>query len=144
MMQFELADQSDESNRAIIKSGVKRFNDENAPALRALRQSGKQVLDIFIRDPNSKIVGGLVGNTYWQWLYIDELWLAGQYRKQGYGRKLVALAEAEAKNRGCTAVHVKTWSFQAKGFYERLGFKVVGELQDYPPGENLYWMHKSI
>ena len=85
-----------------------------------------------------------LGKTYWHWLYIDELWLDDKHRNQGYGRRLVEMAEAEAQKRGCTDIHVKTWSFQARGFYEKLGYQVVGELRDYPADESLFWMHKSI
>ena len=54
------------------------------------------------------------------------------------------MAEGEARARGCTRAWVRTFRFQARGFYERLGYRVVGELVDYPPGEALYWMRKDF
>jgi ribosomal protein S18 acetylase RimI-like enzyme len=75
---------------------------------------------------------------------VDELWLDAAFRGHGYGRAIMAVAEARAQERGCQYVLVKTWDFQARGFYERLGFHVVGELHDYPPGHSLYWMRKGL
>lgn len=53
------------------------------------------------------------------------------------------MAEAEALQRGCSRAKLRTFSFQARGFYEKEGYRVVGELEDYPPGETFYWMQKD-
>ena len=46
--------------------------------------------------------------------------------------------------RGCTRVFLQTYSFQAKDFYQKLGYQVVGQLDDYPPGQSFYWMRKEL
>ena len=69
-------------------------------------------------------VGGLLASTYWGWLNIDELWLEEPLRGNGYGTVLMQEAEAEALGRSCTRAHAKTWEFQAREFYERLGYRV--------------------
>lgn len=89
-------------------------------------------------------MGGLIGSTYWGWLELDTLWVAEELRRHGYGRTLLRMAEAEARARGCARVMLTTYSFQARGFYAKEGYRVVGELADYPPGSTYYCMRKDF
>ena len=72
------------------------------------------------------------------------LWLPPALRGQGLGHKLLTLAEAEARRRGCTRAQLRTFDFQARGFYEKVGYRVVGVLEDYPPDGAMYWMRKEL
>jgi ribosomal protein S18 acetylase RimI-like enzyme len=101
-------------------------------------------LAIFIRNAEGTVVGGLLGGTYWGWLHIDVLWVDECLRRQGYGRRLLAAAEAEAVRRGCRQAHVDSMSFQAPGFYEKEGYTVFGELGDLPVGHSRIFMRKKL
>ncbi|MBW4563620.1 MAG: GNAT family N-acetyltransferase [Mojavia pulchra JT2-VF2] len=101
-------------------------------------------LAIWIRDPNDEIVGGLVGKIHWGWLFISHLWVAEDLRSQGYGRRLILKAEEAARVRGCGHVYLDTFSFQSLGFYERLGYKIFGVLEDFPQGHKRYFLQKEI
>lgn len=89
-----------------------------------------------------EIVGGLTGLTHWNWLHIRFLWIDEAHRRGGLGRKLMAAAEQEAARRGCANAHLDTFSFQALPFYERLGYRVHGQIEDYPPGHTRYYLEK--
>jgi GNAT superfamily N-acetyltransferase len=65
-------------------------------------------------------------------------------RGQGYGKRLLQAAEKEARTQGCRGVFLSTFSFQARPFYERLGYEVFGELPDNPAGHSLYFMKKTL
>lgn len=39
---------------------------------------------------------------------------------------------------------LRTFGFQARGFYEKQGYRVVGALEDYPPGNAMFWMRKDL
>ena len=54
------------------------------------------------------------------------------------------MAEREAEERGCSRAKLRTFGFQARGFYQKEGYRVVGELEDYPPGRSFYWMRKDF
>ena len=56
----------------------------------------------------------------------------------------MAAAEAYAVRRGCRGAHLDTYSFQARPLYERLGFVVVGQIDDMPVGHTSYFMAKAL
>jgi GNAT superfamily N-acetyltransferase len=101
-------------------------------------------LTIFLRDPDMTVVGGLLGGTYWGWLYVEILWVAEHVRGAGHGRAMLAAAEQEAIRRGCHHAHLDTMSFQSRSFYERQGYTVFGELRDFPIGHQRYFMQKAL
>ena len=101
-------------------------------------------LGIEAKDPKGKLVGGLVGGTYWGWLQVYELWVDAAYRDEGLGTTLLREAEALARKRGCRHVHLDTFSFQAPGFYRKLGFKKLGVLKPFPRGNARYYLYKKM
>jgi len=90
------------------------------------------------------LVGGLNGGTTWNWLYVSHLWIKEAYRGLGVGKDLLTGAEAEGRRRGVAGAHLTTASFQARGFYEKLGYHVFGRLDDMPAGETLYYLYKRF
>lgn len=139
-----LQDEDDAAARGAIHDEIKAFNDAISPHHRAVRPVGPRPLQLYLHAPDGHLLGGLIAETYWQWLDVDDLWLDETVRGQGVGRVMLAAAEQEARRRGCTAVQLKTFSFQARGFYEKQGYRVVGALDDYPPGATLYWLRKEL
>ena len=101
-------------------------------------------LNIVAYDDNGGIVGGLLGGTYWGWLYIDILWVDENYRRKGIGASLLQEAEKEALFRGCHHVHLDTMSWQAPEFYQKHGYEVIGVLPDIPSGNQKYLLMKSL
>jgi GNAT superfamily N-acetyltransferase len=97
-----------------------------------------------VRDTQGQVTGGLSGATSRGWLFIDHLVLPVADRKQGLGSKIMAMAEQEAMARGCSDAWLNTFEFQARGFYERLGYACFGELANYPTGFSRFFMQKSL
>lgn len=104
----------------------------------------QQPLAIFIRNQNGEIIGGLSGSTIWGWLHISLFWISEELRGKGYGKKLIGLAEAEALARGCRKAHLDTFSFQALGFYQKLGYEIFGELEDFPENAKRFYLKKDL
>jgi GNAT superfamily N-acetyltransferase len=102
-------------------------------------------LAVVLSQPESdEIVGGLYGLTAFSHLWVDLLFVPESMRGGGIGRKLMMEAEAEAVRRGCRSVTLDTFSFQARGFYERLGYSVFGVLGDCPPGHSRFYLTKRL
>lgn len=141
-----LVDTANEQDRAAIEQGLITFNGERTPYFAEIRspENMPQPLDVMIRDSDGTLLGGLVAVTHWGWLDIGLLWLDERARGKSYGKQIMLLAEAEARRRGCKASRLTTYSFQARGFYEKLGYRVVGQYDDYPPGETHYALRKDF
>ena len=77
------------------------------------------------------------------WMYITLLWVSDDLRGQGFGVKLMKAAEKEARRRGIKRAWVDTFSFQARSFYEKLGYEEFGTL-DYPPLHKRHFMRKVL
>lgn len=86
------------------------------------------------RDGAGRIVGGLTGELYWNALYIELLWLEERARKGGLGRRLMQEAEKRARRAGKDLIFLNTYTFQAPGFYRKLGFRSFGRIRNYPRG----------
>jgi GNAT superfamily N-acetyltransferase len=104
---------------------------------------GVQRVAIFLRD-GERIIGGLLGNTYWGWLVIEIMWIDESARGQGCGQQMLEMAEAEALRRGCHHAHTDTMSFQALPFYQKNGYEIFGQLDDLPVGHSRYFLKKAL
>ena len=99
---------------------------------RAKRERSEDVpLGIFVEEDGRKLAG-LTGEIFGNWLMIKYLFVDESLRGRGVGRSLMERAEAEAKARGAKYAFVDTFSFQAPGFYRKLGYKEVFTLTEYP------------
>jgi GNAT superfamily N-acetyltransferase len=106
--------------------------------------SGEQPVSIVLRTPEGTTAAGLNGVSHWRWLYIRHLFVAPERRGQGLGRELMALADGEARRRGCVGVYLDTFSEDAAAFYERLGFARCGRIDDFPVGGTRIFLRKTL
>lgn len=93
---------------------------------------------------NNKVIGG--GSYYiaWDWMFIDSLALEEKYQQRQIGRKIMEQLETLAQKEKLVGMKVSTLDFQAKGFYEKMGFKVLCKLYDCPRGNIKYELVKYI
>ena len=97
-----------------------------------------------MRDEGGALVGGVWGYVNWNWLFIGLVWLCDSLRGGGHGRQLMEMLEEKARERGCRYSHLDTFSFQARPFYEALGYEVFATLDDYPPGHQRFFLKKAL
>ena len=121
-----------------VRESLMRFNTE------LVGEDGHTPLSIVEYDERGSIIGGIIGGTYWGWLYIDILWVHEDHRRKGIGSKLLSEAEREAVRRNCHHVHLDTMSWQAPGFYKKHGYEVIAVLPDIPKGNQKYLLKKAL
>jgi GNAT superfamily N-acetyltransferase len=121
-----------------LADGLEAFNESRWPG-----HQPWQELAIFVRDDGGAVAGGLAGHSYAGWLVVQDLWRGEALRGAGLGRGLRAQAERIAVERGCHPAHLGTFSFQARGFYEKQGYAVFGAL-DYPPDRQRFFLCKRL
>jgi GNAT superfamily N-acetyltransferase len=128
----------DAADEAAVRDGLREFNKANGGP------SGYQPIAIHICDEAGKPVGGLTGVVVYDWLFIELLHVPAELRGQGHGAALLARAESFARERGLVGVWLDTFSFQARPFYEKLGYTVFGTLPDHPRGGARYFLSKRL
>jgi GNAT superfamily N-acetyltransferase len=131
-------DKPDNSVWGAVGGGVHNYNVQQAG-----EPEGK-LLCFILYAPDQSIAGGVIGETHWDWFYVNLMWVRDDLRGQGYGHRLLTLAEDEARQRGARNVYLDTFSFQAPDFYKQHGYEVFGQLQDFPHGHHRYFLTKRL
>jgi GNAT superfamily N-acetyltransferase len=126
-----------EASRALW-AGLLRHNRAKAGPFRYSRRI------ISARNASGKIVGGAILQSYWKETYLELLWLSEKARGQGVGSELIREAERQARRRGSALMHLNTYSFQAPGFYEKLGYRRIGAIRGSPEGASRYFYAKRL
>jgi GNAT superfamily N-acetyltransferase len=136
--QIVYVDRPEESEWGIIGQGVDEYNKRLAGDYRFQR------ICFVLQAADQAIVGGVIGGIFWDWLCIDLLWVKDELRGRGHGHRLLTRAEDEARQRGAKHAFLDTFSFQAPEFYKKHGYQVFGELRDFPPGHQRYYLTKRL
>jgi GNAT superfamily N-acetyltransferase len=136
--QIVYVEKPEQSVWGIVGYGISDYNAQKAGDEHAQR------ICFAVQGLDHEVFGGVVAVIYWDWLYIDLMWLREELRGCGYGSQLLTLVEEEARKRGAKNAYLDTFSFQAPGFYQKHGYRVFGELKDFPAGHQRYFMTKQL
>jgi ribosomal protein S18 acetylase RimI-like enzyme len=140
-MKIKVTDKIDQESHDKI---IKLLIEYNLSKTEELKKEINKPIQIIARDELNEIIGGLYGRSIWGTLEVKTFVVKPENRKKGIGRKLIIEAEKEAKNRNCRFISLDTFSFQAPGFYEKLGFEKIGTETDFPKGFEKYYYRKKI
>lgn len=137
-LRIELTDSPTEEQRQAILQPLSEYNDAQTGG------SKSEPFALMVKDENGEILGGLYGRMIFRWMFIELLSVPEQGRGQGIGSKLMAQAEALAREKNCYGLWLDTFDFQAPEFYRKLGFSQFGEIVDYPPGHKRHYFQKRL
>ena len=130
-------DESSDTFRALLE-GMKAFNKAKVGV------GGAQKFNVALREENGRIVGGVGATLAADSLYLDVVWNEESVRGNGYGRTMMEMIEAEARRRGAHYAWLYTMSWQARPFYEKLGYTCVGEMPFLEDRHRQYVMWKLL
>lgn len=133
-----LTDVADEAIRQAVLAPLAAYNID-----RAGPSQGRPIA-VLVKDGSDTVIGGLWGHTGYEWLFTQLLVVPEALRGRGVGSEIMRMAENEAARRGCHGAWLDTFEFQARGFYERLGYTCFGELPNYPTGFSRFFMQKAL
>jgi ribosomal protein S18 acetylase RimI-like enzyme len=136
-LSLSVEDRPAAADRKAINDALTEFNRPY------LRDPAFGRISVFIRDEAGTVMAGLDASFYAGWLFVNNLWVHAELRRRGIGRRLLHEAERRAAVRGVHSVWLDTFSFQAPGFYRRLGYEVFGTL-DYPPDVRRFFLKKQL
>lgn len=136
-LEFSVETETGEIQDELIEN-VRAFNDD------ILGKERSQPVAALARDAAGRMVGGVSGRTFYRWLMIDVVWVHEDLRGSGLGARLMAMAEAEAVERGCIGAQVDTVTFQAPDFYSKLGYEQIGKVEGFPPGYDRHYFSKRL
>jgi len=126
------------SERYFIERGVDQHN------VGVTNQPDYYPLAFVLKNEVGEVLGGLIGDVWGGWLHVAYLSVARPFRQRGWARRLMQHAERYAISRGAHDAYLETFSFQARPFYEKLGYEVFGQLDDFPPGHTKYFLRKTL
>ena len=137
MLHLDITADPSPADEALVMAGTRAHNA-------AFMQADAKRLCVFARDAAGAIIGGVTASTYWHYLDVKFLWVHEQHRHLGLATQVMRAAHAEAWRRGCKNVFLDTFSFQARGFYERLGYREFGRLSGFSGQHERHFMHKAL
>ncbi|MBS6438023.1 MULTISPECIES: GNAT family N-acetyltransferase [Pantoea] len=137
-MQLNVTDAVTHQDLDEVRLGLNAFNS------RFINIDEIKAIGVFVTDEHGKKRAGLTGSTTGNWLRIDMLWVSDALLGQGVGTQLIGAAEEEARRRGCRYAQVDTASFQARPFYEKLGYSLRFSLDNYPRHHQRHYLSKAL
>lgn len=139
---------NNEVNKNIIHTKLRRNNLDKCEWLNKHVPADVKVSDTvennFLAFDDGKLIGGAIGFLQYDWYFLDLLYVDKEYRNQDVGTNLIIAIEEYAQKENLTGVRMETWDFQAKGFYEKMGYTVWAEIKDCPPGTIDYYLKKEL
>ncbi|XUY26032.1 GNAT family N-acetyltransferase [Agrobacterium sp. rho-8.1] len=131
-----ISNAADKDSEAAVFTALKAYN------LARFGPSDWQELVISLRDEDGKVIGGLCGHTARSWLYTRLLFVPEDMRGQGLGARLLAMAEDEARKRGCKGAWIDTMSLDALVVYQKCGYEVFGQIENFSDTDSLSYLKK--
>jgi GNAT superfamily N-acetyltransferase len=128
----------DEGIRRLIVDGVDMYNI----SVTAMPEYAS--VNFVLHGERGDVLGGVLGLLWGRWLQVTHVWVSAMARGKGYGKRLLLDAEGYARARGAVGATLETYRFQARPFYERLGYELCGTIEGYPPGYAKFFLRKSL
>ncbi len=121
-----------------IRDGLTEFNR------RTVNFPEPLPVNVAVRDADGKLRGGVVARVAHDTVYIDIVWIDEALRGGGHGRAMMEQVEDRARELGARIAWLYTLSWQARPFYEKLGYCVFGEMPFKDGEHRRYFMRKDL
>ena len=137
-LRITIPDAPSDSDREAVIAPLRAYNISQAG------DPDARPVAIMLADAAGNRVGGFWGRIAYKWLFVELLAVPEEWRGQDYGTALMQEAEQIAHAENCIGIWLDTFDFQARGFYEKLGYEVFGTIEDIPMGHRRFFMQKRL
>lgn len=137
---LHISSETTQADKDYVRKKMYAFNAAHFPAELKGRY---QEVNLFVKNAQGEVLGGLLGEICWNWLEVHYLYVSDELRQSGYGTKLMREAERIAREKQCDFIKLDTLSFQALDFYRKLGFEVYGQLPN-AGGYTHYYLKRDL
>ena len=132
----------EEDDADFFRGKIDEISDSIVPPMEGAED---EYVFLKITDDEGKVIGGCIMEIdSWKIAELDILWVDEKYRRQGLGSALIREAERAAREKGCYVMTLGTFDFQARPLYEKHGYKVAGNIKNWPKGHENYSMMKRL
>ncbi|HSJ07587.1 MAG TPA: GNAT family N-acetyltransferase [Longimicrobiales bacterium] len=104
----------------------------------------RRPFSVFVRSPDGALVGGVNARLAYGDLHIDQLWCARVIRGNGFATRLLERAEVFGRENGASAALLNTFDPELVRFYERRGYRTIGEVAGLAAGQPVYFLRKQL
>jgi ribosomal protein S18 acetylase RimI-like enzyme len=140
-LEIVLTEDPPEGAREAIMAVLLRYNEDH------VSNEGRERAHFaaLVQEPGTgAVLGGIMARAWRNMLSVELVALPPELRGTGLGTRLMRMVEDEARRRDCRNAWLQTSDWQARGFYEKLGYQVFGQLEDYPVGHTRYFMTRRL
>ena len=89
-------------------------------------------------------VGVVVVEIFWGALHVKYVYVEEEYRGRGIATNLMENAFKYGRNNQCSFAFVETMSFQALGFYQKMGFELEFSRSGYKHDTSFHYLRKNL
>ena len=141
---IKITENNEEKYKKYVLDGLVANNQRKCEWFKENATKDDEIDHNFLVFDDGKIVGGAIGYVLYDWYYLDLLWIEDSYQHKSIGTSLIKRIEEYAKKEDLTGIRMETWNFQAKGFYEKMGYTMYAYIEDCPPGTIDYFFMKKL
>jgi ribosomal protein S18 acetylase RimI-like enzyme len=98
----------------------------------------------FVAMDGNAIAGAVVVERFWGALHVKYVYVDDLHRGQGLATRLIERALAYGRDHKCPFAFVETMSFQALGFYQKMGFELEFTRSGYAHGTSFHYLRKDL
>jgi GNAT superfamily N-acetyltransferase len=121
-MNFILDESPSEKIKEQLHQGIRDYNRPH------LGEYHLHFFSLYKNDDQNNLIAGIYGFILspHQVLRLEYVWVDEAHRGKGLGTSLLQQAEDYATQHHCKRIQIRTFSFQAPEFYQKLGYRQIG------------------
>ena len=127
------------AEESIVTAGFDEHSDNQA----APRYENESI-KLLATNERGELKAVLTVDVLWDWIYVKDLWVSSELRGDGVGRELMNRAEEFGRSQDLQGVWLWTQTWQAEGFYRKLGYSEFTRFENFPKGYSRIGFRKTL